>query len=89
MDFGVGEFGRPSGWPFGSTGDPLLPGRIHVPKEGKVKFRQIHTLCAQTETYDGRIRWARSEKALRVSLVVKWKQNENEVKEVTVVVPSK
>ena len=52
-------------------------------------MRRIHTLVVETEEHLSKIKWIRSEKVVRASVVVARRQDQTELKEVIVVVPAK
>ena len=59
------------------------------PLMSKARVRRIHTLVVETEEHLRKIKWIRSEKAVRASLLVARRQDQSELKEVIVVVPTK
>ena len=60
-----------------------------LPLTGKARVRKIHTLVVETEEHLSKVKWIRSERAARASIVVARKENQSELKEVIVVVPAK
>ena len=52
-------------------------------------MRKIHTLVIEIYEHLSKIKWIKSEKAVRASVLVARKEDQNEFKEVIVVVPTK
>ena len=60
-----------------------------TPLTGKGRVRKIHTLVIEIYEHLSKIKWIKSEKAVRASVLVARKEDQNEFKEVIVVVPTK
>ena len=60
-----------------------------LPVACKARVRRIHTLVVETEEHLSKIKWIKSEKIVRASIVVARREDQSELKEVVIVVPAK
>ena len=67
------------------------PNRV-IPKAGKLKRRQFHTVTFETAECLTRVRWVKSDKAVRASIIFQKRRNGRlsaDLKEILVVIPSR
>ena len=60
-----------------------------LPLTCKTRVRRIHTLVLETEEHISKIKWIKSERIVRASIVAAQKEDQAELKEVVIVVPAK
>ena len=60
-----------------------------IAPSGSSKVRKVYTLSIETEEHIAKVRWVKSEKAVRASILLVQQEDLTEVKRVLVVVPMK